>query len=157
MHPCCFLLLMRKHESKKVGWRKNCWGKSNHDFLILKVLNLQGLQKMLKLVHSLLGKHVLEGRSNFCCCCCSLDNSCLVLYDPMDCSMPGSYVLHCLPEFPQIHIHLVGDAIWRFYPLPLPSLLPLIFPSIRIFSNDSAFHNRWSKNWSYSFSINFFN
>ena len=33
-------------------------------------------------------------------------------------------------------------------------LLPSIFPSIRVFSNDSAFHIRWSKYWSFSFSIN---
>ena len=33
-------------------------------------------------------------------------------------------------------------------------LLPLIFPSIRVFSNESALHIRWSKYWSFSFSIN---
>ena len=32
-------------------------------------------------------------------------------------------------------------------------LLPLIFPSIRVFSNESALHNRWPKDWSFSFSI----
>ena len=32
-------------------------------------------------------------------------------------------------------------------------LLPSIFPSIRVFSNESALHIRWSKNWSFSFSI----
>ena len=32
-------------------------------------------------------------------------------------------------------------------------LLPLIFPSIRIFSNESALHIRWPKYWSFSFSI----
>ena len=32
-------------------------------------------------------------------------------------------------------------------------LLPSIFPSIRVFSNESALHIRWSKYWSYSFSI----
>ena len=33
-------------------------------------------------------------------------------------------------------------------------LLPSIFPSIRIFSNESALHIRWLKYWSFSFSIN---
>ena len=33
------------------------------------------------------------------------------LCDPMDCSRPGSPVLHCLPEFAQIHVHWVGHAI----------------------------------------------
>ena len=32
------------------------------------------------------------------------------LCDPMDCSMPGSPVLHYLPKCAQIHIHQVGDA-----------------------------------------------
>ena len=33
-------------------------------------------------------------------------------------------------------------------------LLPSIFPSISVFSNESALHNRWSKYWSFSFNIN---
>ena len=33
-------------------------------------------------------------------------------------------------------------------------LLPSIFPSIRVFSNESAVHIRWPKYWSFSFSIN---
>ena len=33
-----------------------------------------------------------------------------------------------------------------------PLLLPSIFPSIRVFSNESALHIRWPKNWSFSFS-----
>ena len=36
-------------------------------------------------------------------------------------------------------------------------LLPSIFPSIRVFSNDSALHIRWPKYWSFSFSISPFN
>src|SRR5574340_1124185 len=32
-------------------------------------------------------------------------------------------------------------------------LLPSIFPSIRVFSNESAFHIRWPKCWSFSFNI----
>ena len=32
-------------------------------------------------------------------------------------------------------------------------LLPSIFPNIRVFSNESAFHIRWPKYWSFSFSI----
>ena len=34
-----------------------------------------------------------------------------------------------------------------------PLLLPSVFPSIRVFSNESALHNRWPKYWSFSFSI----
>ena len=34
-----------------------------------------------------------------------------------------------------------------------PLLLPSIFPSIRVFSNESAFHIRWPEYWSFSFNI----
>ena len=41
--------------------------------------------------------------------------------------------------------------------LCLPLLLPSIFPSIRVFSNESVFHIRWPKYWSFSFSISISN
>ena len=45
-------------------------------------------------------------------CCCSVTKLlCLILHNPMDCSMPGSSVLHFLPEFAQIQVHWVGDPI----------------------------------------------
>ena len=34
-----------------------------------------------------------------------------------------------------------------------PGLLPLLFPSIRVFLNESALHIRWPKYWSYSFNF----
>ena len=37
--------------------------------------------------------------------------------------------------------------------LSRPLLLPSIFPSIRVFSNESTLHMRWPKDWSFSFSI----
>ena len=37
--------------------------------------------------------------------------------------------------------------------LRCPLLLPLIFPSIRVFSYESVLHIRWPKDWSFSFSI----
>ena len=77
-----------------------------------------------------------------------MSNSC----DPMDCSMPGFPVLHQLLEFVQMHVHWVDDAIQPFQPLS-PLLLPSIFPSIRVFSNESALHIMWPKYWSFSFSI----
>ena len=43
----------------------------------------------------------------------------------MDCSMPGFSVHHCLPEFAQIHVHWVSDAIWPS--LPLSPLSPFAF------------------------------
>ena len=43
--------------------------------------------------------------------CRSVTQSCPTLCDPMDCSMPGFPVLHCLPELAQIHVNGIGDAI----------------------------------------------
>ena len=40
-----------------------------------------------------------------CCCCCSVTMSCLILCDPMGCSLPGPLVLPYLPEFEKTHIH----------------------------------------------------
>ena len=42
---------------------------------------------------------------------CSVAQSCLTINEPMDCSMPGSSVLHYLPEFEQSTVHCVGDGI----------------------------------------------
>ena len=66
--------------------------------------------------------------------------------------MPCSFILHCLLEFAQIHVCWVG-AIQLSHPLPPLLLLPSVFPSIRVFSNESAFPIRWPKYWSFSFSI----
>ena len=70
----------------------------------------------------------------------------------MNCSMPGFPVLHDLPEFSQTHIHWVSDAIQPSLPLPLLLILTSIFPSIRVFSNESALHTRWPNYWSFSIS-----
>ena len=39
--------------------------------------------------------------------------SCQILCDPMDYNMSGSSVLHCLPEFAQIHVQLVKDTVFH--------------------------------------------
>ena len=66
-------------------------------------------------------------------------------------------VFHYLPEIAQTDVHRVSDAIHPSHPLsppsPHPFLLPSIFPSIRVFSNVSALHIRWTKYWSFSISI----
>ena len=82
----------------------------------------------------------------------SVTQSCLTLCDPMDCSSPGFPVHHQLLELVQTHIHQVSDAIQPPHPLSSPSP-PSIFPSISVFSNESALHVRWPKYWSFSFSI----
>ena len=80
-------------------------------------------------------------------CCCSVAQSCLTLCNPMDCLTPGFPVLHRLLECFQSHVHSVCD-IQPSHPLS-PLLLPSIFPSIRVFSNESALI-RWPKYWSCS-------
>ena len=54
-------------------------------------------------------------------CCCSVAQSCPILCDPMDCTMPGFPVLHHLPELAQIHVHWVSDAIQPSHALSSPS------------------------------------
>ena len=71
----------------------------------------------------------------------------------MDCSTSGFPVHHQLPEPTQTHVHRVGDAIQPSHSLLPLLLLPSIFPSIRVFSNESALHIRCSKNWSFMFRI----
>ena len=81
----------------------------------------------------------------------TVTQSCPTLCEPMDCSTPGFPVHYLLPEFTQTHAHGDGDAILILcYPLLLP---PSIFPSIRVFSNESVFHIRCPKYRSFSFSI----
>ena len=62
---------------------------------------------------------------------------CLTLCNPMDCSVPGSSVLHYPPGlFKLMSIELV--ILSNHLILSLPLLLPSIFPSIRVSSNESA-------------------
>ena len=64
----------------------------------------------------------------------------------------GFPVHHQLPELTQTHFHQVSDAIQPSHPLSSPLLLPSIFPSIRVFSYESALCIRWPKYWSFSIS-----
>ena len=50
---------------------------------------------------------------------------------PIESVMPSNHLIFCRPLF----------------------LLPITFPSIRVFSNKSALHIRWPKYWSFSFSV----
>ena len=72
--------------------------------------------------------------------------------DPMNCSMPGFPVCHQLLELAQImSIELVMPSNHLILCRPL-LLLPSIFPSIKVFSNESVLHIRWPKYWSFSIS-----
>ena len=61
---------------------------------------------------------------------------------------PGVYSNSCpLPMLPSNHLILCRPLL----------LLPLIFPSIRIFSNESSLRIRWTKYWSFSLNISLSN
>ena len=71
----------------------------------------------------------------------------------MECSTPGFPVHHPLPDLTQLmSIELVMPSNHLILCRPL-LLLPSIFPSIRVFSNESVLRIRWPEYWSFSFSI----
>ena len=78
---------------------------------------------------------------------------CWILCDPMNCSMPGFPVHHQLRSL--LKLMSIESVMPSNHPIlccPL-LLLPSIFPSIRVFSNESVLHIRWPKYWNFSFSI----
>ena len=66
---------------------------------------------------------------------------------------PSFPVLHYFLEFAQIHVHESVMPANHLILCCLLLLLPSIFPSLRVFSNESALCIRWPKCWSFSFSI----
>ena len=87
----------------------------------------------------------------------SVIQSCLTLCGAMDCSTPGLPVHHQLPEVTKlmsIQSVMPSNQLILYHPL---LLLPSTFPSIRVFSYESALRIRWPNYWSFSFSISSFN
>ena len=71
-------------------------------------------------------------RTAACQASLSITNSqSLLRLTPIESVMPSNHLILCRPLL----------------------LLPSIFPSIRVFSSESALHIRWAKNWSFSFNI----
>ena len=71
----------------------------------------------------------------------------------MDCSSTGFPALHYLPDFLKpmsTESVMLSSSLILCCPL---LLLPPVFPSTRVFSNESGVHIRWPKYWSFSFSI----
>ena len=71
----------------------------------------------------------------------------------MDCGSPGFPVLHYLPEFAETHVHWVSNALQPSHPL-----LPASAPILSLSQHQHLFQRigsliRWSKYWSFSFSI----
>ena len=74
----------------------------------------------------------------------------------MDCSTPSFPVHHQLLELAQTHVHQPVMPTNHLI-LCCPLLLPSIFPSIRVFSNELALCIRWPRYWSFSFSLSLSN
>ena len=68
----------------------------------------------------------------------------------MDCSTPGLPVPHLFPEFMSIESVMPSNHLILCHPL---LLLPSVFPSIRVFSNESVLCLGWPEYWSSGFSI----
>ena len=82
----------------------------------------------------------------------SVAHSCPTLCDPMNCSRPGLPVHYQLLEFTQLMSESVMPSSHLILCRPL-LLLPSIPPSITVFSNESTLSMRWSKHWTFSFSV----
>ena len=88
--------------------------------------------------------------------CCSVAQLCLTFCDSMDCntSCPSpslSFTIsQSLLKLMSMESMMPSDHLILCCPL---LLLPSIFPSITVFSNESVLHIRWPKYWSFSFSI----
>ena len=83
----------------------------------------------------------------------SVAQSCLTLCNPVGCSTPGFPVHHQLPELAQVHVHRVSDAIQPSHSLFSPSPPAFNLFQHQSLSNESLFCIRYSKYWSFSFSI----
>ena len=88
---------------------------------------------------------------NTALCCCSVSN-CVWLFATHILQHTRFLCLHYLLECAQVMaIELVRSSNHLILCYPL-HLLPTIFPSIMVFSNESALHIRWPKYWSFSIS-----
>ena len=87
----------------------------------------------------------------------SVAQSCLILCYRMDCSTPGILSItnsQSVPKLMSIESVMPSNHLILCHPILLP---PSIFPSIRVFSNESVLRIRWPKYWSFSFNIVPFN
>ena len=83
----------------------------------------------------------------------SVTQSCLTLCDPMDTARQASLSINnsrSLPKLMSIELVMPSNHLILCHPLLLP---PLIFPNIRVFSNELVLRIRWPKYWSFSFRI----
>ena len=90
---------------------------------------------------------------HLCHCCCSVAKLCPTLCDPMDCSSQASLsftISQSLLKRMSIESVMPSSYFILCYPL---LFLPLIFHSIMVFLNESAFCISWPEYWSFCFSF----
>ena len=118
------------------------------------------IQQVIFIILSLINRQIS-------CCCCRVAQSCLILFDSMNCSTPGFPVLHylwansCTLKLIYVfyHVMLRLMSIELVIPCNHPILccpllpLPLIFPSINVFSNESSLNIKGPQYWSFSFTV----
>ena len=113
----------------------------------------QGLGKIFMGSISSIEYQSCKGRFGYCCCC-SVSQSCVTICDLMDCSTPGFPVHHHLWELISVESVMSSNHLILCC---LLLILPSIFSSIRVFSNESVLHIRCPKYWSFSFNISLSN
>ena len=97
--------------------------------------------------------HVIHSAFALSSCCCSVPQSCLTLCHPITTARQASLsfaISWSLLKLMPIESVMPSNRLILCHPLLLP---PSIFPSIRVFSNESALRIRWPKYWSFSFNI----
>ena len=121
------------------GYKISSWVKTNITFAFIIDRTLHTPRFYLKMLPILRGWSSVQFSSvQFI----SVTQSCLTLCDPMNCSMPGLLSItnsQSPPKLMSIESVMPSNHLILCRPL----LLPSIFPSIRIFSNESALHIRW--------------
>ena len=80
----------------------------------------------------------------------SVAEPCPTLCNTMNCSIPGLSNSQSSPKLMSIELVIPSNHLILCHHL---LLLPSIFPTIRVFSSESAFRIRWPKYWSFSFNI----
>ena len=91
------------------------------------------------------------------CCCYSVAQLCLNLCDPMNSStldFLSFTISQSLLKLMSIELVMPSNHHILYHSF---LLLPSIYPSIRVFSNELVLQVRWPKYWSFSFSINLSN
>ena len=96
--------------------------------------------------------HIIINNCIHLFCCCLVTKLCPTLCDPMDWNVQSmSFTISWnLPKLMPIELVMLSNHLIFCHP---HLLLPSIFPSIKVFSNESAPHIRWPKYWRFSFGI----